>query len=279
MKTLALLAALLLVSGCTESLPFTQAETQNSPTANTDLASEPFNDEDFAAVLKTYVDENGWVDYEGLQSNRQQLDKFVAAMGEVSPSTYEAWGEKEKIAFLINAYNAFTLQSIIDQDPLKKSIREIPGVWKIRKFTLAGQEKTLDNIEHKILRANFNEPRIHAALVCAAVSCPPLRTEPYTASQLDFQLDEQVRIWLARPQGLRIEREREKVSISAIFDWFGEDWVLSYGVEEKFSGNEQQRATLNFISRYVSPEEAQYLEEGNYELNYLDYDWSLNRQN
>ncbi|WP_324616412.1 DUF547 domain-containing protein [Lusitaniella coriacea] len=279
MKTLALLSALLLVSGCTGSLPFTQAEINNSPTANAEMGSDSFNYDDFAGVLKTHVNEQGWVDYEGLQSNRQQLDKFVVAMSQVPSGTYEGWNEREKIAFLINAYNAFTLQSIIDQDPLKKSIREIPGVWKIRKFSLAGQEKTLDNIEHQILREKFNEPRIHAALVCAAVSCPPLRTEPYTAAQLDFQLDEQVRIWLARPQGLQIEREREKVSISAIFDWFGEDWVPSYGVKEKFSGNERQRATLNFISRYISPVEAQYLEEGNYELNYLDYDWSLNRQN
>ena len=132
-----------------------------------------FDYQDYTEVLQTYVNERGLVNYAGLQANRQQLDRFNQSLGAVTPETYSSWNEAEKIAFLINAYNAFTLQSIIDQDSIKDSIRDIPGVWNKRTFALAGEQKTLDNIEHDILRKDFNEPRLHVALVCAAISCPP----------------------------------------------------------------------------------------------------------
>jgi len=278
-RLLALLSTLALLASCASPSPNAQVqgEGNGNPAQSSSVASAPFNYDDYAAVLETYVDENGLVDYKGLQANRQQLDAFNESIGRVSPSTYEAWNESEKIAFLINAYNAFTLQSIIDQEPLKKSIRDIIGVWKIRKFNVAGQNKTLDNIEHKTLRVNFNEPRIHAALVCAAISCPPLLNEPYTGETLDAQLDGRVNAWLSG-QGLKIDREAGVVSVSAIFDWFGEDWEKSYGVEGKFTGNASERASLNFISNYVSLEDKAYLEGGDYQLKYLHYDWALNIQ-
>lgn len=135
-------------------------------------ANKSFSYQDYGEVLKTYVNDQGLVDYAALQTNRSQLDQFNQSLGEVNAETYGSWNEAEQIAFLINAYNAFTLQSIIDQEPLKDSIRDISGVWNRRKFILAGEEKTLDNIEHDTIRKNFNEPRIHVALVCAAMSCP-----------------------------------------------------------------------------------------------------------
>ncbi len=238
-----------------------------------------FSYQDYEKVLKTYVNSQGLVDYENLQANRNTLDEFNQALGAISPNVYNSWSETEKIAFLINAYNSFTLQSIIDQNPLKKSIRNIPGVWKIRKFKLAGESQTLDNIEHDILRKKFNEPRIHAALVCAAISCPPLRNEPYLPEKIDSQLEDQVNKFLASPHGLRIERDNNRVYISSIFKWFGEDWLTTYSVENKFSGNKKEKAVLNFISQHLSPSEREYLEKGQYKISYLDYDWSLNKQN
>ena len=233
---------------------------------------------DYAAVLKTYVNENARVAYNKLQANRQQLDAFNASLANVDRSTYAAWNEGQQIAFWINAYHAFTLQSIIDQNPIKKSIRDIPGVWKFRKFAIAGELKTLDNIEHQILRSQFNEPRIHVALVCAAVSCPPLRREPYRGDRLDAQLEDQTRKYLASPHGLRISRAEGRVYLSSIFKWFGKDWIDTYGVEGKFTGSKSERAVLNFISQYLDEVDREYLVEGNYKLKYLRYDWFLNKQ-
>lgn len=250
-----------------------------SPTSNQPVvAAVPFSDAAYAHILDRYVNSNGLVDYQGLQANAESLKAFNESLGTVAPKTYASWSDAEKIAFLINAYNAFTLESIIDQNPLKDSIRDIPGVWKIRRFNIAGQSKTLDDIEHQMLRQQFNEPRIHAALNCTAISCPPLRIEPYTAEELDQQLEDQVKRWLSTPQGLQIDRSQNRVAISAIFDWFGDDWIPQYGVETGFTGNEKQRATLNFISQYVSPSDREYLRQGNYQLSYLEYDWTLNRQ-
>lgn len=260
-----------------------EAQSESSPIdksqIETIVSGHPFDYQDYATVLETYVDEGGLVDYEGLQANREQLDRFNRSLGEVSPAVYNSWSQEEKLAFLINAYNSFTLESIIDQNPLKDSIRQIPGVWKRRKFSLAQTQKTLDNIEHDIIRQEFNEPRIHAALVCAAISCPPLRNEPYVPERLDAQLTEQSQKWIASSHGFQIDRQHNSVSISAIFKWFGEDWLNTYSSDEKFAGSEREKAALNFISQYVPPEIKTYLAQGNYRINYLDYDWSLNKQN
>ena len=240
--------------------------------------AEPFDYRDYAAVLETYVNERGLVDYEGLQANRERLDRFNRSLGEISPEVYNSWSEEGKLAFLINAYNSFTLESIIDRDPLDESIRNIPGVWKRRKFALVQSEKTLDNIEHDILRQEFEEPRIHAALVCAAISCPPLLNEPYVPEKLDAQLEDRTSKWIASSHGLKIDRQNNRVSVSSIFKWFGEDWIASYKSEDKFTGSDKEKAVLNFVSQYINPEDSKYLAEGNYRISYLDYDWSLNKQ-
>ena len=136
----------------------------------------------------------------------------------------------------------------------------------------------MDNIEHNTLRVDFNEPRIHVALVCAAISCPPLRNEPYRAEKLDAQLDDQVRKFLNRPHGFRIDQKEGRVYLSSIFKWFGKDWKQSYSAEDKFTGNASERAVLNFVSNYLSPQDREYLAQGDYKISYLNYDWSLNQQ-
>ncbi|MEM9543172.1 MAG: DUF547 domain-containing protein [Cyanobacteria bacterium P01_E01_bin.42] len=267
-----------ILAGC-GSLPFLQAATPDNTTEETRSQNFNFTYDEYADVLKTYVSQDGFVDYKGLQANRQKLDRFNQSFALVSQETFDSWDDKEQIAFWINAYNAFTLQSIIDQDPLKGSIRDILGVWKVRRFKIVEDSKTLDNIEHQTLRPNYNEPRIHAAINCAAISCPILKNEPYTRENLEEQLEAQTQRWIDSPHGLKIDRENSKVSISAIFDWFGDDWEKDYSVEEgQFAGNKKQRATLNFISQYVSDEDREYLEAGEYEVRYLDYDWDLNIQ-
>jgi hypothetical protein len=275
-KSFFLIGAIALLAGCASTPPLGQSD---SPTVQTAAVSAtPLSYEDYGTLLQTYVNADGLVNYSALQANPQPLRDFVAKLGAVSPNTYAAWDEQEKIAFLINAYNAITLESIIDQNPLKNSIKDIWGVWNLKTHTVVGQARTLDNIEHQILRKEFNEPRIHAALVCAAISCPPLRQEPYTGEKLDAQLEDQVRKWLSGSHGLKIDRAQNKVSISSIFKWFGEDWQKTYSANDKFTGNQKERSVLNFISNYVTPEEKEYLAQGKYKLDYLNYDWSLNRQ-
>jgi Protein of unknown function, DUF547 len=274
-RLLLLIGAIAVLAGCASIPPLAQNQSQTTelPVAS----SAPLSYADYGTVLRTYVNADGLVDYPALQANPQVLKDFIVQLGSVSPDTYVAWSKNEKIAFLINAYNAITLESIVNQNPLKGSIKDIFGVWNFRKHTVMGRSLTLDNIEHDILRKDFQEPRIHAALVCAAISCPPLRQEPYTGENLDKQLDDQVRKWLSS-QGLRIDRTQNRVSVSSIFKWFGEDWQKTYAANDKFVGNEKERAVLNFISNYVSPEDKNYLEQGDYKLEYLNYDWLLNKQ-
>ena len=237
-----------------------------------------FNYQDYNNVLQAHVSDRGLVNYQQLQANRQKLDRFNQSLARVNSETYNSWSDREKLAFLINAYNSFTLQSIIDQNPLKKSIRDIPGVWRRRKFAIAGLEKTLDNIEHDIIRKDFNEPRIHMALVCAAMSCPILRNEAYTSEKLDIQLDDQIRKFITSSQGFKIDRKQNIIYLSSIFKWYGQDWIASYGIENKFTGSKKEKAVLNFISQYLNSQDRQYLEQGNYKISYLNYDWSLNKQ-
>ena len=232
----------------------------------------------WAAVLETYVDEQGLVDYVGLQRDRQQLDAFNGSLAIAPPETYDTWSEADQIAFLINAYNSLTLKSIIDQSPIKASIRDIRGVWRFERHLVLQERQTLDHIEHDILRADFNEPRIHAALVCAALSCPYLRQEPYTGENLDAQLDDQVKTFLSRPEAFAIDRANNRVELSRIFKWFGEDWVPSFGTDVGFEGDLSERAVLNFISGYLDEGDRAYLQAGGYEIDYTNYDWALNQQ-
>ncbi|MEO1521185.1 MAG: DUF547 domain-containing protein [Cyanobacteria bacterium J06633_2] len=271
-----LLASAIVLGGC--SAISSTSSSSSDAVAQVAANSEPFTYDAYAEILETYVDDEGFVDYLGLQQNRTGLDRFNASIGAVSPETYNSWSEDEQLAFLINAYNSFTLQSIIDQDPLKSSIRDIPGVWRIRRFSIAGESKTLDNIEHQTIRVDFNEPRIHAAVNCSAISCPVLRREPFNGENLDQQLEEQTARWLLSSEGIQINRDAGEVRISALFDWFGEDWVGDYSVESGFDGSDKQRAALNFISQYISEEDAEYLQAGGYRVRYLDYNWALNDQ-
>lgn len=252
--------------------------------------NHPFTYDDHARVLKMYVNDQGLVDYQALKAHSQSLDAFVHALGKLDPKVYEPWDDPEKIAFWINAYNGLTLVAIIRHYPIqaslirsvvfpKNSIRQIPGVWDKREWLVMGRRMSLDDIEHATLRKQFNEPRIHLALVCAARGCPPLRNEPYTGARLAAQLDDQGRRFFSNPQKFRIDRDKGRVYLSSIFKWFGDDFIKTYGTEEKFTGHSPaERAMLNFISRYLDARDRDYLAAGKYRIEYLDYDWSLNEQ-
>jgi len=250
-----------------------------------------FSYDSYAEVLRKHVGADSMVSYATLKNNPTELHRFVRALASVDPKTYEQWDEQTKIAFWINAYNALTLKAIIDNYPIKKgllsglvyppnSIRQIPGVWDKIQFLVMGQRMTLNQIEHEKLRTEFNEPRIHVALVCAALGCPPLRNEPFIGGKLNEQLNDQTRHFLSRsssPAKFKIDHDAGKVYLSSIFKWFGDDFVKSYAPVEGFGGHsDPQRAVLNFVSKYLSPEQVSFLRSGKYTIEYLKYDWSLN---
>jgi hypothetical protein len=275
--SLALCGVLLLSAAGCGGGPAAQILRQSSGSATATAPQPRLDPAPFNAVLKAVVDAQGLVDYDSLQRDPSQLNRYLKELAELTPQRFTSWPEADQIALLINAYNAFTLRSIIHHDPIRASIKDIPGVWKFRRHALMGQQLTLDGIEHEILRREYNEPRIHAALVCAAMSCPPLRGEAFTGAELNRQLDDQSRRWLASSVGLQIDRAAGTVGISKIFEWFGDDWKRADPKAAPVPGHEQQSVILRFITRYRPAEDQQLLEGGNFRLTHLPYDWSLNR--
>ena len=209
-------------------------------------------------ILKKHV-VDGRVDYRALVADPQPLADYLTQAGQIPESEFKAWGEKRQLAFLINLYNASTLQLVVDHYPvksIKKIKRGFKGPWDQPVVPLFGKTITLNTLEHKIIRTTYKEPRAHMALVCAAKGCPILRSEAYTAERLDEQLDDQSRRYLETPAGLVIDRKKGTASISAIFKWYGDDFQSVPAFVEKQSGKNMDGLKLR----------------------YLKYDWSLNEQ-
>ncbi len=235
----------------------------------------------FARLLARYV-HDGRVDYAGLKQERAALGQYTRAIGAVDAQALARFTRDEQLAYWLNAYNAFVLATIVDHYPIERgslvglafpanSIWQISGAFKAERFQAGGRRVSLDGIEHEIIRPGFREPRIHMALVCAAISCPPLRNEPYRAAVLDAQLDSQARGFVDDARnGVRIAEAREEVRISPIFKWFAEDFAAP-GADRPESG------VLEFVASHsADPARAALLRSGRLNIRYLDYDWTLN---
>jgi len=223
----------------------------------------------FERLLRTYVDQSGLVDYKAWKAQDEEtLRNYLKTLSKVEPGRL---GRSERLAFWINAYNALTIQGILEFYPVKSikdKVSRVLGfnIWDDYPMTVHGESHSLNDIEHKILR-KMGEPRIHFAIVCASVGCPKLRNEAYTGANLDSQLEDQAESFFAESRNFRIDRKRGTVYLSSILDWFGEDFGGSDG------------AKLDFASRYLSEEEEkEFLRSGKAKVKYLDYDWSLNEQ-
>ncbi|MBY0401284.1 DUF547 domain-containing protein [Myxococcota bacterium] len=204
------------------------------------------------------------VDYAGLVGSRD-LDQLVAQIEASKPSQLDRAG---RLAFWINAYNILTLDLVRKHHPLA-SIKDIGSffspVWQKPVARIEGRSMTLDTIEHAILRP-IGEPRIHAAIVCASKSCPPLRRTPFRPETLDADLEDALRRFLASPgKGIAIDRKTGVIRVSKIFDWFEEDFAAGGGVRA-------------FLAAHLPRSEADWLRSAgrDAELRYFDYDWSLN---
>ena len=244
----------------------------------------------YTELLKRYVSDAAQVNYSELQRNSESLRAFVAAMANLSESSYRQLNSGEKIAFWINSYNSLMLFLVVNSYPIKpstarsivfpkNSIQQIPNVWKEQFFTVMGRNISLDHIENEMLRKNFGEPRIHMAIVCASISCPPLRNEAYKGDILEQQLEDQSIKFLANENSFKIDKEGNIVYLSSIFKWFGADFLSKYSTENLFQGyTPVERALLNFISNHIGDKNKKYLLSGGYTIQYLPYDWSLNEQ-
>lgn len=234
-------------------------------------SAQTFDHSAFDALLKTHV-VNGMVNYEGFRS-ASSFKGYLAALARQDP---KALPRAEQLAFWINAYNAYTIQQILSHNETR-SIRNInktlglklKGPWSEKMATVGGTTYTLDNIEHDIIRPTYNEPRIHFALVCAAMGCPPLRSEAYTGSRLEAQLDEQARIFLLQsPEKNRVDVATRTFYHSMIFGYYKAD----FGGSLKSAGA--------YAARWFpagSPER-QLLERGDFRAVETAYDWTLNSQ-
>ena len=238
----------------------------------------------FTGLLKKNVS-SGVVNYEGIKADAITLDNYILQIKSVTKDQYEKFPRNEQMAYLMNAYNAYTLKLITDFYPVE-SIRDIGALvggsflskkskqWKIseyeikgKKFTLEamGRPVTLDELEHDTLRPIFKDARVHFALVCGAVSCPFLRSEAYTSSLVSQQLDQQGQQFLSDPFRNRYDKKENKLYLSKIFDWFDGDFKRDAG------------DVKNFVKKYLAKNIQDNINEET-SISFLEYEWTLNNK-
>lgn len=218
------------------------------------------------------------VRYAGMRAERKSLKAYLGSLSTVSAAEYGGWSRAQRLAFLINAYNAFTVELVLTRYPDLASIKDLGGLfqspWKREFFSLLGKERSLDAIEHGMIRAPgaFDEPRIHVALVCASIGCPMLRNESYTAERLDAQLEDGMRRFLSDRSRNRFDAAGGTLFVSKLFDWYGKDF------EQGHAGYGSLAAVFaKYAELLADTREAQArLRAGDYRLEFLDYDWKLN---
>lgn len=214
------------------------------------------------------------VDYAAFKADRAVLKGVLDAMSALPKAEFDSWSREQRMAFLINAYNAFTVELILTKYPDLKSIKDlgsfVQSPWKKKFFSLLGEPRHLDWIEHEQLRPLYDDPRVHAAVNCASIGCPALRNEAFTAARLEVQLDDGMVRFLG-------DRTRNRVNggqleVSAIFKWFKEDFEKGH---KGFSKVEDVFAKFA-VQLSDKPEEQARLRGKTLPVKYLDYDWSLN---
>lgn len=238
----------------------------------------------FTALLKKHVvlvdgGKASKVRYGELKNDRAQLKAYLDGTSKVTEAEFKGWSKPQQLAFLINVYNAWTLELILTRYPDLKSIRDfgyiprINSIWDKYTFPLLGKDGTLNGVEHGMIRAPgvYDDPRIHFAVNCASIGCPMLREEAFVADRLDQQLDEQSMRFLSDRSRNRVNAQGE-LEVSKIFDWYKVDFN---------KGLKGIKSSEAFFARYVkqltdNPEHQAAVRDGKASIRYLDYDWSLN---
>lgn len=218
------------------------------------------------------------VDYAAMQEDRQTLKGYLSALAAVTEARFEQWPQADQLAFLINAYNAWTVELILTEWPDLESIKDLGGFfsspWRKAFIPLLGKTLSLDDIEHDMIRGSgrYNEPRIHFAVNCASIGCPPLRTEAYVGSQLDQQLEQQTRLFLSDRSRNRVVDET--IQLSPIFKWYRDDfergWDSFHQLESFLLAYSEALGIPNSMTKR--------LKNGDVDIEFLDYDWRLNNK-
>ena len=250
MKYLLVIAYSIIISlGCETNKHKYENITSNSAV---ELKNQKINHNLWTDLLQTHVSKDGNVDYKSFKTNSQKLQDYIRLLAKNIPNN--SWSKKERLAYWINAYNALTVDLIIRNYPVK-SIKDIKNPWEQRLWKLGEKMFNLEDIEHEILR-KMNEPRIHFAIVCASYSCPKLQNEAFTAKNLEAQLTNATKEFLADSN--RNEISENSIKISKIFDWFSKDFT-------------ENGSLIDFLNQYsevtISP---------NAKKRYKDYNWALN---
>ncbi len=224
----------------------------------------------FNELLKKYVNSDGEVNYAGWKASTQDRRALQTYLNSLSRAdTAMAAAHEAKLAYWINAYNAMTLEGILEVYPttsIRNHTKKLGyDIWHDLKLQLGDTEINLNDIEHKVLR-KMNEPRIHFAIVCASVGCPRLLNEAYTAEALERQLSSNTVDFFSRSRNLKFDAGRKQLQLSAILDWFGRDFGSS------------QTAQIRAIAPYFPADIKTIVRNGGYSVSYQDYDWNLNSQ-
>ncbi len=220
------------------------------------------------------------VDYAGFKSDRQELQNYLAALSSVSQQQFDKWSRNEQLAFLINAYNAFTVELILTRWPDIDSIRDTGSLfsspWRKEFFSLLGDKRHLDWVEHEMIRGSgrYKEPLIHFAVNCASIGCPALLNEAFVADRLDEQLLDVTRRFLQDRSRNYFDAENNALNISSIFDWYEEDFRKNWRGYTSLKSFFAKHADWLNGDKLVR----QTIQQGNYEIRFLPYDWRLNRQ-
>lgn len=215
------------------------------------------------------------VDYAGFQQDREALRAYLDSLSAVSEADYQGWSDDRRLAFLINAYNAFTVELILTEYPDLVSIKQLGGLlsspWSRDFIRLRGKTRSLDEIEHEMIRVEFAEPRIHFAVNCASVGCPALADSAYTAGELDAQLTRAENRFMSDPERNRYHTAKRQFEVSRIFDWYGEDWNPDTGYPDGVRG-----FLMGHLERLSTGPVPPRLVALGADIEFLDYDWALN---
>ncbi len=216
------------------------------------------------------------VDYAAIQQQRATLASYLKQLSQITQAEFAAWDNASQLAFLINAYNAWTVELILTKYPDIDSIKELGGLfssaWDKSFISLLGKTLSLNDIEHTLIRGRegYNDPRIHFALNCASIGCPALREEAYTGAMLEQQLAQQTQRFLA--DSSRNYVKGDTVYLSAIFKWYGDDFTKGFaGANSVDEFLLLYPAAIKLNSRQQTQAQQRQLE-----IKFLTYDWSLN---
>ena len=240
------------------------------------LASGTFSHDEWTTVLQKYVDTQGLVDYESLAKDRAVLDSYLAKIHTISPRSHPDLfpTRNAQLAYYINAYNALVFEGVLSRGPEKKSVWRglISGLnfFVLMKVDVGGESVSLKHLEDEWIRAGFEDPRIHAALNCASISCPRLPQVAFSAENLDAELDAAMREFVADPRNFKIDDAKETVYLSEIFDFFPKDF-LDY---EKKNGNSDPNL-IDYANRY---RDAGAKAPRDFRIKFFKYDKGINSQ-